>query len=322
MAPRCCIPLLCLLPALLPTLLLPAPLEAQADTTRFDRLWQGDYDGPRRLELSVAGGYALSTDWSDMVALQLFDVRGGIHRQVLLRNMAVAPGAGGTAAVTYWRGRHAFRVHAGYSRSCLTTAARCVDGQTAPPANGAALAVAEVPMDVWRYGVDGLVGLRNWAGSRFWRPYLVIGAGGVTYDPDGDALPFVPGTFETLVPPPDLPAGTVVISNGTTTLLVATGELGLEHVFGVTVGAGMDFRIPVGIGGLGVRLELVDQITNSPFHVTVTRLGGDGGRFDVAGDETTFRAGAVHNLRLTAGITVELGLPGPRAERDPWQLFP
>lgn len=298
-------------------LLVAVPAVAQTDTTRFERLWLDyQYDGPRRIEISAAGGYAFSTAWSDLVALQVFDAHGGIHRQVLLRNVSIAPGAGVGAAVTYWRGRHAFRVHSGYSRSCLTTASRC-DGADPPAADGAALGIAEVPIDVWRYGVEGLVGLRSWGESSFWRPYLVVGAGGVTYDAERGALPFLPGTFETLAPPPDSPPGTVLISDGTTTFLIGTSELGLEHVFGLTIGAGMDLRMPVGIGGVGLRIELIDQITSSPFHVRVARL--DGGRraaFDR--DDVFFDGRAIHNVRLMAGVFIELGMPGPREERDPW----
>lgn len=311
-----------LLALLLLTLLLPAsPVAAQTavppDTTRFDREWGREYSGPQRLELSVSGGYGLSTDWSNRVALQLFDPQGGAHQQVLLRNVAVAPGAGVGGAVTYWRGRYGFRVGGGYMRSCLTTAARCVNGEEAPPAGDAALAVAEVPMDVWRYGVEGVIGLLNWEQSRVWRPYLLVGAGGVTYDAGRDALPLVAGSFETILPPTSAPGG-VVITDGHTMLLVSTSELGLEHVFGVTIGVGMDTRIPVGIGGVGLRLELVDQITSSPFSVRVERLDSGGRRFAGRGrEETVFRSGAVHNWRLTAGVILEFGLPGPREEYDP-----
>src|SRR5687768_3208886 len=65
-------------------LLVSVPASAQTDSTRFDRLWLADYDGPRRLEIGVSAGYAASTDWTDLVALHVFDTRGGIHRQVLL----------------------------------------------------------------------------------------------------------------------------------------------------------------------------------------------------------------------------------------------
>jgi hypothetical protein len=295
------------------------PVAAQADTTRFDRLWeQAEYDGPRRFELSVSGGYALSSDWSDRVALQVFDPQGAVHQQVLLRNMSIAPGAGVAGAVTYWRGRHGFRVSGGYSRSCLTTASRCVNGDTPPPAGDAALAIAEVPMDVYRYGVEGVVGLRDWESSRVFRPYLVVGAGGVLYDPDSDALPFVPGSFQTITPAPGAP-NSVIISDGHRLLLVSTNELGLEHVFGATLGIGMDVRVPVGIGGLGLRVELADQITSSPFSVRVARLDASGRRFAGRdGDDVVFRKDGVHNLRVTAGLTLELGLPGPRTERNPW----
>ena len=174
-------------------------------------------------------------------------------------------------------------------------------------------------MDVYRYGVEGIVGLRNWRDSQFWRPFLIVGAGGVSYDPDEDELPLFPGTFQTVVQPGSAP-GTVVITNGASTLLVATDELGFEHVFGLTLGVGMDFRVPVGLGGLALRLEAADQITSSPFSVRVSRL--DGGNdfccFDHGDGSAVFRAGAIHNLRISAGVAVELPLRGPRTETDPW----
>jgi hypothetical protein len=301
------------------------PLTAQAatpipaDTPRFERHWPGTYDGPRRLELSASAGYALSSAWSDLVTMQVHDPHGAIHQQVLLRNVRVAPGASVGGAITYWRGRHGFRVHGGYMQSCLTTATRCSDADVAPPPppNGAALAIAEVPMDVYRYGVEGLVGLRSWAESRFWRPYLVVGAGGVTFDPDAAALPFLPGTFETVVPPTATP-GSIVVTDGTSTFLVAAGELGMEHVFGLTVGIGMDLRVPVDIGGVSLRVELVDQITSSPFSVEIARLEG-GGRRHRGADVVAYRKGALHNVRLMVGVGLEVGLPGPRTEHDPWR---
>jgi hypothetical protein len=82
----------------------------------------------------------------------------------------------------------------------------------------------------------------------------------------------------------------------------------------------MDLRIPIGIGGAGLRVELTDQITSSPFAVRVTRLNGDDfDWFDRIGgpQEAVFRQAAIHNWRLTAGVTLELGLKGPRTEHDP-----
>lgn len=309
MLPRFPAPLLCLT-------LLAVPLDAQTDTTRFDRLWGLEYDGPRRLELAASAGYAFSTDWSDLVALHVSDPQGGLHRQVLLRSVSVAPGAGGAASVTYWKGRHGFRVTAGFMSSCLTTASRC-NGDAAPPGDEAALTVAEVPIDVWRYGIEGIVGLRSWAESRVWRPYAIIGVGGMAYDPEAGTLPIFPGTFETVVPPPNSPT-TVVITNGTETFLLATDELGFENVLALTLGFGMDLRVPIGIGGLALRLELADQITRSPFRVRVSRLDSDGRRAGGRdGAEVVFQSDVIHNFRATAGFALEFGLRGPREEYDP-----
>lgn len=293
-----------------------APAAAQPDSLG-SRPFFGTYDGPRRLEFSATVGHTFSTSWSDLVAFQVLDPNGGVHRQVLLRDISAGPEVGFDGAITYWRGRHGFRVHGGYTKSCLTTAARCNGDDTPPPANGAALAVAEVPMDVWRYGVQGIVGLRNWADSRNFRPYIIIGGGGVTYDPRDDVLPFFPGTFETLVPP-GTPPGTVVIRDGASAFLISTPELNREHLLSGTLGIGVDLRAPVGLGGAAIRIELVDQFARSPFDVRVARLD-DAGRWSRGIDEVTFRGGVVHNLRLSAGVAIELPLRGPTTEYDPWE---
>jgi hypothetical protein len=82
----------------------------------------------------------------------------------------------------------------------------------------------------------------------------VLVLGGVAYDPGAGALPLFPGSFETVVAPPSDAPGTVIITNGTDTFLLATNELGLENVLGLTLGIAMDFRVPIGIGGLALRL--------------------------------------------------------------------
>ena len=80
----------------------------------------------------------------------------------------------------------------------------------------------------------------------------------------------------------------------------------------------MDLRVPVGIGGLALRLELADQVTRSPFSVRVTRLRDDGRRFHGDNrDDVVFQSELIHNLRLNVGVALEIRLPGPREEFDP-----
>jgi hypothetical protein len=298
--------------------LLAGALPVTAQTVGSDPMddWWRPYDGPRRVEFSALVSYGYSSSWNDLIAMQVGDAQGGVHQQILMRDLKIGPEAGIDGAVTYWVGRHGFRVHAGYTQTCLTTAARCTYGNGTPPADGAALAVAEVPMDVWRYGVQGIVGLTRWTNQQVVRPYLIVGGGGVTYDPGRNRLALSPGSFETVVDRADLPAGSIVITDGTSSFLISTDELGFENQFSVTIGGGLDLRIPVGIGGVGLRLELVDQITSSPLSVRVARLQG-GGRYDRGIDEIRFGGNAVHNLRLSAGLKLELGLSGPREEYDP-----
>jgi hypothetical protein len=293
-----------------------AALPAAAQTTGNDPLaeWWRPYDGPRRIEISALGSYGHSSSWNDLIAMQVIDAQGGIHQQILMRDLKIAPEAGADAAITYWVGRHGFRIHGGYTRACLTTAARCTYGEGPPPADGTLLTVAEVPMEIYRYGVQGIIGLTRWTEGNPLRPYLVIGAGGVAHDPGRRTLSMFPGSYETVVERGDDP-GAVVITHGSDSYLISTSELGFENRFSVTLGAGLDLHVPVGIGGVGLRFELVDQITSSPFDVRVARLGGGG--WHGSSDEVHFRGHAVHNVRFSAGLKLELGLAGPREEFDP-----
>jgi hypothetical protein len=80
-------------------------------------------------------------------------------------------------------------------------------------------------------------------------------------------------------------------------------ELGMETVFAFNFGVGTDFRIPLGGGGVGVRLELSDHVAPSPLGLRIRELGRSGGLSSGA----AVKFGLVHHLRLAAGLVVQVG---------------
>ena len=287
---------------LVPALLISAasPAAAQRD------LWT-EYDGPRRLEIAAGGSLFLSSDWSDLILLESFGSDGTTHRQVLLREFAMAPEWGGNASVTYWKGRYGFRVHAGFVQSCLATGNRCEGARTPPQGN---LPPTEIDMDTWVYGVQGIVGLMEHSAGQWFRPYFVIGAGGVTYDLDQPLSVVLPGPLTSTGPVRvDREGETLVFADDPGTFVLSMDEVSLETKFSLNLGIGTDFRIPVGPGGLGLRLELSDHITQTPLALRIARL--DGGFFDRGIDEVEFNGRAVHNWKASAAIVLEFGLRRP-----------
>jgi hypothetical protein len=71
-------------------------------------------------------------------------------------------------------------------------------------------------------------------------------------------------------------------------------------------------------GGVALRIERIDQVTNSPFGVEIAQLDGRGHRLHGT-DVVACRKGAVHKVRLMLRLGMENGLPGPRVEHDPWR---
>jgi hypothetical protein len=286
-----------LVPALL--LLAAKPAAAQRD------LWT-EYDGPRRFELAAGASVFLSTDWSDLILLESLGPD-GTHRQVLLREFAMAPEFGGHASVTYWKGRHGFRVHAGYVQSCLATGDRC-EGSRTPVQTG--LPPTEIAMDTYIYGVQGIVGLIEHSPGQWFRPYLIVGAGGVTYDLDQPLSVVLPGPLTSTGPVRvDREGETLVFADDPGTFLLSMDEVSLETRVAVNLGIGTDFRIPVGPGGLTLRLELSDHINQTPLSLRLARL--DDGLFDDGIDEVEFNGRAVHNWKVSAGLALEFGLRSP-----------
>lgn len=271
-------------------------------------LWN-EYDGPRRIEVAANGGFFMSTDWSNLVFLESIGALGESQRQVLLRQFSVAPKLGAMGSVTYWKGRYGFRVHGGFVRSCVTTGNRC-DGTTTPDQTD--LPVTEIALDQYTYGVQGIVGLTEHSPGQWFRPYLIVGAGGVTYNPDQPISSVLPGPLTVTEPAIIGNDQTTVVITDPSTFLFSMDEVGLSTKFALNLGIGTDLRVPLGPGGVGFRFELSDQINQSPLTLRVARI--DGGFFANRIEEIEFDRRAVHNWRLSAGIFFEFGL---RPEREP-----
>lgn len=293
--------------ALAPALLLStAPATAQQGD-----LWE-EYEGPRRLEISVSGGVFLSTDWSNLVFLEAVGAVGQAQQQVLLRQLRAPPEFGGSASVTYWKGRYGFRVHGGFVSSCVTTGNGC-NGTSTPEQT--TLERTEIGMNQWTYGVQGVIGLREFTPEQVFRPYLVFGAGGVTYDLDEPLSTVLPGPIERTEPTVIGNGDQTVVITDPSTFLFSMDEVGLATQFALNLGVGTDFRIPIGPGGLGLRLELSDNINQSPLTLRVARIDGGFFSHEFDGiDEIEFDRRSVHNWRLSAGLLFEFGLHDPAPE--------
>lgn len=272
--------------------LLPVVAAAQGPTSP----WADPQDAPARVDVSGSAGFLMPTGWSSLVLIGTISSATGALEQVLTRDLRVEPNAAFNAAVTYWRGRYGFRTQAGMSRSTLTVGGTPQSGGLAP-SNGA----ASVDIDTWLYDVRGAVGFIDYNRGRRVFPYGFFGFGGITYDLKTNVGP--PLTFITQPPPTTAPPNTVIVRDTSRDFLIAVDELGIETVFALNIGVGTDFRVPVGPGGLGLRLELSDHIAPSPLGLRVRELSPFGG---LAGDSAV-RFGMVHHLGATAGFVINIG---------------
>ncbi|MGH7471695.1 MAG: hypothetical protein ACRENP_27395 [Longimicrobiales bacterium] len=291
-------------------------LGALPATAQQRDLWE-DYDGPRRIEFAAGAGLFLTTGWSDRVFLESFSALGVTNRQLLLRGFSMAPEFGGAASVTYWKGRYGFRVQAGFVQSCVTTSSHC-DDVLFPPFDE--LPIVETEMHQYTYGVQGIVGLTEYSPNQSIRPYVIVGAGGVTYDVDQPLSALLPGPLTTTGPVRiDDNKETVIVADPTT-LLFSVSEGSVTSKFAFNLGIGTDLRAPIGSGAFGFRFEASDQIAKAPLSLRVVRL--DGGFFTPWGctvqcdgvEEIEFNDRFVHSWRLSASIFVEFGVKGYRRQ--------
>lgn len=249
--------------------------------------------GPKRVDLSGSAGFLVSSDWSDLVLLGSVSPSGGALEQLLVRDVVVDPGAVFDATVTYWEGRFGFRAHGGFARSCLAVGARCGRPAALLGANNS------IGLDAYMYDIGGAIGLREYQPSAWVWPYVFFGWGGVTYRLDERVSP--PLTFIERRRAAD--GAPVVVRDRSDQLVVAIDELETESQLGLNVGVGADLRVPLGSAGLGVRFEASDNIHRSPLAVRVV----DVERVSASGSEHRLDFGPVHNLRVAAGVVVQLG---------------
>lgn len=272
-------------------------------------------EGPRRWDLTLAGGASWSTNWSDLVIL---GTTGGLVERILVRGLRVAPGPMADLAVTYWEERYGFRVHGGWVHSCLAVGPSCVANGLSPEERlQLRLPARDIDVNTWYADVGGAVNLVKLKPRQAARPYLFFGAGAVVYSVGQGIRNLLP-TFVVLGGAPgvlrfDSTTKAVVITDSP--FLVDVPEPGLETQFAGTFGFGTDFRIPVGRGGVGLRLEAADHVTKSPLHVRYAQTPEEEEFFlrrRRDGAETVdFDFGLVHNLRFTAGLVLEFPLrPG------------
>jgi hypothetical protein len=271
--------------------LLPCSVVAQD----WPQPWSDPRDRPPRVDLSISAGLLAPTDWSDLVVLGSISPSTGALEQVLVRDLRVEPDSVFGAAVTYWRDRYGFRAHGALSRSTIV-------GGAALGANGTGeLQAARI--DSWFYDVRGAIGLVKYSPTRLAWPYVFVGFGGITYDLDRTITPPLLTFIERASTRPQGPGDIVIVEDDGREFLLSIDELGLETVYAFNFGAGADLRIPVGGGGLGLRVEFSDHVSPSPLGLRIRELGRAGGLTS----DAAVRFGVVHHLRVAAGLVVQIG---------------
>jgi hypothetical protein len=250
---------------------------------------------PTHVDVSGTAGFRLSTDWSDLILLGAVSPATGALEQVLGRDLIFRPGPVYDATVMYWQGRYGFRAHGGFSRKCLAIAGQC---GSIPTLNGPDA----------RIGCRRCVELRR---RRRLRPDRV------SPEPVGMALCLLrlrrdhvqhqaepqPAAADVhRRRPPGTPDITITELEGREqSLLIAIDELGIETKFALNFGIGTDLRIPLGAAGVGLRLELSDNMHESPLNIQVAELN------TVDDDIVRANGGLVHNLRASAGLVLHFG---------------
>jgi hypothetical protein len=257
---------------------------------RLPEPWLDPYDQPGRVDLGFSFGFVAPSDWSDLVLLGSLSSATGVVEQVLVRDLRVASDSQLDGAVTYWRGRYGFRAQAGFSKSSLT-----IGG---PDLSAEAM---KIDMDTYSYDVRGVIGFLEYAPQRWVWPYGFLGFGGITYD----LARAVPPSLLTFIERPPVSGGAdvIIVRDDNRNFLLAVDELENETVFALSFGIGTDIRIPVGGGGLGLRLELSDQMAQSPVGLRI----GHARRSYPLGYDTGVHFGVVHHMRASAGVILQFG---------------
>lgn len=258
--------------------------------------WADPWDRPARVDLSGSAGFLLPTRWSSLVLLGSISSATGVLEQVLARDLRVEPEVEFDVAATYWRSRYGLRTQVGFSRSSLT-----IGAAPATPPQLSTSDTTSIDIDTWLYDVRGAIGFTEYApGRRIW-PYGFFGFGGITYNLKGTIVP--PLTFVERTPTRPDARSTIIVAGDGRQFLLSVDQLRLETVFAVTFGLGTDFRIPLGRGGVGLRLEVSDRVAPSPLGLRVQEFSPIGAFAPDAG----VRFGVVHHLNATAGLVVQIG---------------
>lgn len=267
-----------------------------ASAQTWDQPWSDPRDRPPRFDLNLTAGMAAPTDWSDLVLLGSLTSLSGLFEQVLVRDVRVEPDAVFGGSMTYWRDRYGFRAGATYSRSSLTI------GGTTLDATNSGRDVLAAHVNTWSYDVRGVIGLIKYGPSRPVLPYVFLGVGGITYQVDRTITPPLLTFIQQPGNPPSS-GGIVVRGDGDRQFVLAVDELGVETVPAFDFGVGSDFRVPLGGGAFGVRVEVSDHMSPSPLRVRIRELSALGGLTN----EDAIRFGTVHELRVVGGLVVQIG---------------
>jgi hypothetical protein len=291
-------PLLGLVPLVVALTMFPTVTCAQD----WSQPWADPEDRPPRVDVSAAAGFLMPTRWSDLVLFGSASPTSGALEQVLTRDVRVEPDTALAASATYWRARYGFRTQAGLSRSSLNIGGPPVVDTASSTAAGTSGDITSVGIDTWLYEVAGLIGFVDYDPSRRVWPYGFVGLGGITYDLDKTIAPSL-AFVERGPSRPGAAGDTIVIVSDGRQFLLTTNALSTETVFAVNFGLGADFRIPLGKGGVGLRLEVADRLAPSPLALRVEQLSS----FGTLPSDTGVRYRFVHHLSATAGLVLQIG---------------
>ncbi len=284
------------LAALVTLVLLPAsPLMAQDHSGD----WTDSDEGAARVDFSASAGSMMPSRWSDLVLLGSISSASGVLEQVLTPDLRVEPNDDFTAAVTYWRGRYGFRTQGGFSRSSLRIGATPIG---ASPSSTLPGGVTSVGLNTYFYDVRGAIGFLDYSPRRWVWPYGFVGLGGITYKLKNPVMP--PLTFVGSAPiPADANGNTIIVAGNGRQFVLGIDELSTETVFAVNFGIGTEFRIPVGPAGIGVKVEVADQVSPSPLRIRLNSLSALGS----VTPDSNVGLPLVHQLSATAGLVVRIG---------------
>src|SRR5262249_38202662 len=205
----------------------------------------------------------------------------------------VKPDTEFTAATTYWRSRYGLRVHGGFSRSSVSIGATPVVGSSSSTAGSGD--AASVGVDTWLYDLGAAIGFMEDEPRRSVWPYGFFGVGGITYNLKQAIAP--PLGFVARAPTASA-GNTIIVARDGRQFLFTTNELNVETVLAFNVGLGTDFRVPLGGGGVAVRLEVSDHLAASPLAFRIEELSP----FGAVPSDAGARYRLVHHLRAPARV--------------------